>query len=62
VVDHVHQHRAGAHGAAFARDKGEFQELVQGGLGLPGAPVAVPAIDVFLRLAQFAQIGMQQVV
>ncbi|MNN53691.1 hypothetical protein D3C81_1684610 [compost metagenome] len=29
---------------------------------MPGAPVAVPAIDLFLRLAQFGQVGMQQIV
>ncbi|MNL66837.1 hypothetical protein D3C87_1913610 [compost metagenome] len=62
VIDHVQQHRAGAHGAAFARDKTELDGVIQRIIGLALAPVAVPVIDVLLRLAQLGQVGMQQIV
>lgn len=62
VIDHVQQHRAGAHGPAFARDERELQGFIQRGVGLAFAPVAVPVIDVFLCHAQIGEIGMQQIV
>ncbi|MNY22713.1 hypothetical protein D3C86_1563460 [compost metagenome] len=51
----MHEHRAGAHGAAFTGDKREPQGFIQRGIGLPRAPVAVPVINVLLRQAQVRQ-------
>jgi len=62
VVDHMHQHRAGAHGAAFARYKRKFEGFIQRCIGLAFAPVAVPVIDLPLRPAQLGKVGMQQIV
>ncbi|MNG21709.1 hypothetical protein D3C84_1061050 [compost metagenome] len=62
VVDHMHQYRPGAHDAAFTRDKAELDGLIQRGISLPFAPIAVPVIDVFLRLAQLGEFGVQQIV
>jgi len=61
VIDHVQQHRAGRHGAAFAGNESEPQGFVQRGIGLPCAPVAVPAIHVLLRQAQHRQFRVHQV-
>jgi len=61
VVDHVHQYRASAHGAAFARDKREFNGFIQRRFGLAFAPVAIPVINLPLRHAQFGKVGVQQI-
>ncbi|KIP90558.1 hypothetical protein RU10_20445 [Pseudomonas fluorescens] len=61
VVDHMHQHCSGTHGAAFPRHKRELDESIQRCLALPGAPVAVPVIDLLLCQAQISEFGMQQI-
>jgi len=61
VVDHVHQDRAGIHGAAIAGDEFEVDRAVQRGFGLLRAPGAIPAVDFLLGLAQLAEVGVHQI-
>jgi len=61
VVDHVHEHRAGTHRAAFTGKEGEPHGFVQRGIGLSGAPVAVPVINVLLCQTQVGQCRIDQI-